>query len=171
MGEEGRVMLRVHVGADGKPLEVTIAKSSGYARLDEIARRPSCVVGASSPPVRATRPWQALSGTHRFLPELLTPSPQFPQGTPMNENTFSLGQIWSQGDSVSHAVAIILLVMSLASWSVILIKAWSLMQLRRMSAAAKQFWHSTSFDEGMAASNRNRPTIPSVTWPAAAPKP
>lgn len=38
MGEEGRVMLRVHVGADGKPLEVTIAKSSGYPRLDEIAR-------------------------------------------------------------------------------------------------------------------------------------
>jgi biopolymer transport protein ExbB len=63
----------------------------------------------------------------------------------MNENTFSLGQIWAQGDSVSHAVAIILIVMSLASWSVILIKAWSLMQLRRMSAAAKQFWHSTSF--------------------------
>ena len=38
MGEEGRVMLRVHVGADGKPLEVTIAKSSGFTRLDEIAR-------------------------------------------------------------------------------------------------------------------------------------
>src|SRR5574343_428027 len=38
----------------------------------------------------------------------------------MNEHTFSLGQIWSQGDSVSHAVA-------------------------------KQFWHTTSFDDGMAA--------------------
>lgn len=38
MGEEGRVMLRVHVGADGKPLEVTIAKSSGFTRLDEVAR-------------------------------------------------------------------------------------------------------------------------------------
>ncbi len=38
MGEEGRVMLRVHVGADGKPLEVTIAKSSGYPRLDDVAR-------------------------------------------------------------------------------------------------------------------------------------
>jgi biopolymer transport protein ExbB len=69
----------------------------------------------------------------------------------MNENTFSIGQIWAQGDSVSHAVAIILVVMSLASWSVILIKAWGLMQLRRMSAGAKQFWHTTSFDEGMAA--------------------
>lgn len=69
----------------------------------------------------------------------------------MNENTFSIGQIWAQGDSVSHAVAIILIGMSLASWSVILVKAWSLMKLRRMSAGAKQFWHTTSFDEGMAA--------------------
>ncbi len=69
----------------------------------------------------------------------------------MNEHTFSLGQIWSQGDSVSHVVAIILVIMSLASWSVILVKAWGLVQLRRMSAGAKQFWHTTSFDEGMAA--------------------
>ena len=69
----------------------------------------------------------------------------------MNENTFSIGQIWAQGDGVSHAVAIILVVMSLASWSVILVKAWGLMQLRRMSAGAKKFWHTTSFDEGMAA--------------------
>ena len=86
----------------------------------------------------------------------------------MNENTFSLGQIWAQGDSVSHAVAIILIVMSLASWSVILIKAWSLMQLRRMSAGAKQFWHTTSFDEGMAASSPPKPTTPSAIWQAEA---
>ncbi|WP_347248979.1 energy transducer TonB [Zoogloea sp.] len=38
MGEEGRVMLRVLVGADGKPMEVSIAKSSGYTRLDDVAR-------------------------------------------------------------------------------------------------------------------------------------
>ena len=38
MGEEGRVLLKVHVGADGRPLEVSIAQSSGFARLDESAR-------------------------------------------------------------------------------------------------------------------------------------
>ncbi|WP_374481159.1 MotA/TolQ/ExbB proton channel family protein [Zoogloea sp.] len=69
----------------------------------------------------------------------------------MNESTFSFGHIWAQGDSVSHGVAIILLLMSLASWSVILVKAWSLVRLRRMSASAKQFWHATSMDAGMAA--------------------
>jgi protein TonB len=38
MGEEGRVLLKVHVGADGRPLEVSIAQSSGFPRLDESAR-------------------------------------------------------------------------------------------------------------------------------------
>ena len=69
----------------------------------------------------------------------------------MNESTFSLAQIWAQGDGVSHAVAIMLALMSLASWSVIFVKAWSLVQLRRMSGGAKQFWHATSFEAGMAA--------------------
>ena len=41
----------------------------------------------------------------------------------MNESTFSLAQIWAQGDGVSHAVAIMLILMSLASWSVIFVKA------------------------------------------------
>ena len=69
----------------------------------------------------------------------------------MTESTFSLAQIWAQGDGVSHAVAIMLALMSLASWSVIFVKAWSLVQLRRMSGGAKQFWHATSFEAGMAA--------------------
>ena len=38
MGEEGRVLLRVQVGVDGRPTEVSIAKSSGFSRLDDIAR-------------------------------------------------------------------------------------------------------------------------------------
>ena len=38
MGEEGRVLLRVQVGADGRPTDVSIAKSSGFSRLDDVAR-------------------------------------------------------------------------------------------------------------------------------------
>ncbi|HNU11019.1 MAG TPA: energy transducer TonB [Rubrivivax sp.] len=37
MGEEGTVLLRVRVGADGQPRAVTVEKSSGHARLDEQA--------------------------------------------------------------------------------------------------------------------------------------
>jgi protein TonB len=37
-GEQGVVMLRVHVGSDGLPQQVEIARSSGFFRLDHAAR-------------------------------------------------------------------------------------------------------------------------------------
>lgn len=37
MGEEGRVLLRVHVSAEGRPIEVQLSRSSGSAALDEAA--------------------------------------------------------------------------------------------------------------------------------------
>jgi protein TonB len=39
LGEEGKVMLRVRVGADGQALTVDIEKSSLFPRLDEAARQ------------------------------------------------------------------------------------------------------------------------------------
>ena len=39
MGEEGSVMLRVHVGADGRPMRVTVVQGSGFERLDDSALR------------------------------------------------------------------------------------------------------------------------------------
>lgn len=36
--EEGKVLLRVHVGADGNALEVEVKQSSGFPRLDAAAR-------------------------------------------------------------------------------------------------------------------------------------
>lgn len=39
LGEEGKVVLRVQVSADGEPLEVDVATSSGFRRLDIEARR------------------------------------------------------------------------------------------------------------------------------------
>jgi len=38
LGEEGRVLLRVRVGADGHPVAVDLEKSSNFERLDEAAR-------------------------------------------------------------------------------------------------------------------------------------
>jgi len=36
-GEQGRVMLRVSVSADGAPLEVDVAQTSGFPSLDSAA--------------------------------------------------------------------------------------------------------------------------------------
>lgn len=39
LGEEGKVLLKVRVGADGLPLTIDLEKSSNFARLDEAARQ------------------------------------------------------------------------------------------------------------------------------------
>ncbi|MGB4855887.1 MAG: energy transducer TonB, partial [Candidatus Dechloromonas phosphoritropha] len=39
LGEEGKVLLRVRVSAQGQPLTVDLEKGSNFERLDEAARR------------------------------------------------------------------------------------------------------------------------------------
>jgi protein TonB len=39
LGEQGLVQLRVLVGVDGLPRQVSVQRSSGFARLDEQAPR------------------------------------------------------------------------------------------------------------------------------------
>jgi biopolymer transport protein ExbB len=65
-------------------------------------------------------------------------------------NAAGLTAVWAQGDIVIRGVAIILLVMSVMSWYVIVVKAWRLMVLRKMAARAMdRFWHTKSFEEGL----------------------
>jgi protein TonB len=37
-GEQGRVLLRVNVSAEGQPIEVDVAQTSGYPALDQAAQ-------------------------------------------------------------------------------------------------------------------------------------
>jgi protein TonB len=36
LGEQGKVIIRVLIGADGKPQQAQIAQSSSYERLDQV---------------------------------------------------------------------------------------------------------------------------------------
>ena len=60
-----------------------------------------------------------------------------------------LSLLWTQGDWVTRSVALLLLAMSIATWSVIALKSWDLWRARRQAAGAEQFWHSASLPEGM----------------------
>ena len=61
-----------------------------------------------------------------------------------------LSHLWTQGDIVTRATAILLLIMSLASWIVIFTKAWDIVRLKSMAQGAeKRFWHSDDFDHAM----------------------
>jgi biopolymer transport protein ExbB len=62
-----------------------------------------------------------------------------------------LAQLWAQGDFVTRAVAIVLLLMSLASWTVIALKALDLMRYRKMTTAAQTLWSQTDLERALAA--------------------
>ena len=58
---------------------------------------------------------------------------------------FGLANLWSQGDIVIKCVAVLLLVMSLASWIVIALKTLDLLRYRKVSSHAKAFWCGKDF--------------------------
>ena len=62
---------------------------------------------------------------------------------------YGISSIWSQGDAVIKSVAIILLLMSITSWFVIVLRTWGLVRLRKPNHALSDFWHAQSFGEGL----------------------
>lgn len=62
---------------------------------------------------------------------------------------FGLAHVWQQGDWVIRSVAVILLLMSVASWIVILVKTMNLRRHRAQARAVDHFWHSKDFAEGL----------------------
>jgi biopolymer transport protein ExbB len=67
----------------------------------------------------------------------------------MQENAFGLAHLWASGDNVSHATAIVLVIMSVASWYLILAKAWDWFRMRRAARAVAAFWSATSVAGGI----------------------
>jgi biopolymer transport protein ExbB len=66
----------------------------------------------------------------------------------MNSQT-GLFSLWTQGDLITRAVALLLLTMSLSSWMVILIKALGLRQMASQARLTESFWHAPDFAAGL----------------------
>ncbi|AYQ37293.1 MotA/TolQ/ExbB proton channel [Burkholderia aenigmatica] len=68
------------------------------------------------------------------------------------------------GDAITHAVAYVLLAMSVASWCFLLTKAWLLVRAKRQGPRAlAAFWRAPSLDAGIAAlagADRERVFVP-----------
>ena len=70
----------------------------------------------------------------------------------MNETlTQNLGfaHYWAQGDAVTHSVAYLLLIMSIASWYYILSKAWISWRIRKSASAVERFWDAPTMDDAV----------------------
>ncbi|MEY2891903.1 MAG: Biopolymer transport protein ExbB [Pseudomonadota bacterium] len=67
-------------------------------------------------------------------------------------NPYGLAALWAQGDLVAKATLLILLVMSLASWTVLLTRWWDGVKLAREArTAGGAFFDAASVDAGMQA--------------------
>ena len=66
------------------------------------------------------------------------------------ETQLGLLAVWTQGDWITKAVALLLVGMSLASWMVIVIKALDIVQFKKRATALAQFWLSAEYAEGLA---------------------
>ena len=65
-------------------------------------------------------------------------------------NPYGLAALWNQGDIVAKSTLIILVIMSLASWYIILTKIWDQNRLRKHYVETeKGFWSSRSLQEGL----------------------
>ena len=65
------------------------------------------------------------------------------------ESQFGIVNVWTQGDLVTKGVALLLLLMSLASWIVIALKAMDIIKYKKQAKNAADFWHSEDFAAGM----------------------
>ena len=67
--------------------------------------------------------------------------------------------VWIQGDWITRSVVLMLLIMSLASWMVIVVKALDIIKFKKLSSGAESFWHSADLAEGLArlGSDRSNP--------------
>ena len=77
--------------------------------------------------------------------------PAAPPATEVVENPYGLEALWKQGDFVARGTLIILMIMSIGSWYIGIVKV---IEQARMMTDAKEadakFWHAKSVQEGVA---------------------
>ena len=110
---------------------------------DAMAQAPK----AESPPAAAT---EIKSAPLTPVPPAAAPT------TEVVENPYGIEALWRQGDFVARGTLIILMIMSVGSWYIGIIKV---LEQRRMLKDAKEaddkFWHAHSVQEGVAALNED----------------
>ncbi len=69
----------------------------------------------------------------------------------MNEiQAFGIIHLWQQGDTLTHTIAVVLVLMSILSWYVMLHKAWQIWAVRKEAKiAGDQFWHAKTLESGL----------------------
>lgn len=63
---------------------------------------------------------------------------------------YGLANVWEQGDFVTRCILIALVLMSVLSWTVIVLKLWNVFRIRRLTRdTERSFWHADDFEAGL----------------------
>ncbi len=73
---------------------------------------------------------------------------------------FGLAHLWAQSDLIIKLVAFMLVVMSVASWYLILVRSVRQLRARQHEGAVEAFWNAPSLTEGLARLSRQAPHSP-----------
>lgn len=72
-----------------------------------------------------------------------------PGATSLELNPYGVEALWAQGDLVIKCVAVMLLLMSIASWYIIVTRSIRGLRMKRAARKASHFWHAEHFEEGL----------------------
>jgi biopolymer transport protein ExbB len=90
-----------------------------------------------------------LFGSTSILAQISPIREAVPLATTILENPYGIEAVWAQGDLVSRGTLIALMVMSMGTWYVGIVKIFEQNRLFKDAREAKmQFWQSPSVDEG-----------------------
>lgn len=83
----------------------------------------------------------------------------------MTSNSYDMAALWVQGDFVIKGIMALLLLMSVASWYVIVTRTWRLMKLRRAAAPRPTSGTRRVSARACISSTGTARRIPSIAWP------
>ncbi len=76
----------------------------------------------------------------------------------VTDNPYGIESLWKTSDGVAKTVLLLLLVMSISSWYVLIVKLLEQAKVgRQAKAAAEQFWSAGSVEQGCAKLDKNSP--------------
>ncbi|MCF8160069.1 MAG: MotA/TolQ/ExbB proton channel family protein [Polaromonas sp.] len=80
------------------------------------------------------------------------------KGSEISENPYGLESLWKTSDAVAKTVLLLLLIMSVGSWYILIVKILEQSKMvRQAKAAAKDFWSAGTVEQGAAALEATSP--------------
>ncbi len=111
---------------------------------------------AETAPAAATEVKPAASEAKPELPEVKPAPPAAAPSTEVVENPYGMGALWRQGDFVAKGTLIILMIMSIGSWYIGVVKVIEQAKMMKDAKEAdEKFWHAHSVQEGVATLNED----------------